>query len=343
MGKDFTVRVLTEAEYEEWDQLVETSPTGTAYNTSWWVGTLARLTGAQMEIVGCFKDGILSGGCAAYIRRWGTIRRVQFPPTTPYNGFVLRVPQTPNYRRQVLHYLSVTEAIAECMEDRYDEIRLRHHFGVSDVRSLTWRGWTSSANYTYVVSTGPFDALLSQCSSSTKRGITRARKAGLTSEECDDLSLFMPLYEKTYQKQGLQIPFHYEGLNALFQAGRDRNAARLYVTRDPDGHVLSGLVQLVCGAHANTWVLASDPERLRDGVATCTQLYSFSRYSEQVQYVDDASANIENLHQNAIRLGGELQPVFGTYLCNSAALQVRHGLRGAAQGVKQLVSRRRSQ
>ena len=94
MSKKYHVRILAETEYAEWDQLVELSPGGTVYNTSWWVDMIARLTGARMEIVGCFVGDNLCGGCAAYIRSWAGRLRVVAPPTTPYNGFVLREPAT---------------------------------------------------------------------------------------------------------------------------------------------------------------------------------------------------------------------------------------------------------
>ena len=38
MSKEYHTRLLTENEYMEWDQLVEASPGGTVYNTSWWGG-----------------------------------------------------------------------------------------------------------------------------------------------------------------------------------------------------------------------------------------------------------------------------------------------------------------
>ena len=71
----YHARPLTREEYAEWDRLVEESPSGTVYQKSWWVETLARLTGADFEIVGCFGGDTLWGGCAVYSRRTGPYRR----------------------------------------------------------------------------------------------------------------------------------------------------------------------------------------------------------------------------------------------------------------------------
>ena len=56
----------------------------------------------------------------------------------------------------------------------------------------------------------------------------------------------------------------------------------------------------------------------------CTQLYSFSTNVEGVEYVDDASANVENFHHNAVRSGGKLLTVLGTYYCNSSVLRLKN-------------------
>jgi len=47
------------------------------------------------------------------------------------------------------------------------------------------------------------------------------------------------------------------------------------------------------------------------------------------------------LHHNAIRIGGELRPVFGSYFCSSIGLSMRIGLRNAMVGARKLVSGRR--
>lgn len=332
MSKEYSVRVLDQSEYEAWDELVEASPAGTAYNTSWWVGTQARQNGARMEVIGCFAGDALCGGCAAYIRQRGPLRRVGFPPTTPYNGFVIRPPATPNQRRQLLYYLAVSEEIAAFMETRYDEIQLRHHFEFMDIRSITWRGWSSDVYYTYVMSVVPFAEALARCSSSIKRAVNRARASGVVIYESDDIEAFLPLYEQTYGKQGLEIPLSPSGLTELFQTARRHESAHLYLTRHPEGAIMSGLVHLTSGSQANTWVLASNPEYLKEGVATCAQLYGFSRTDGGLLYVDDASANIENLHHNAIRLGGELRPIFGTRYCRSGLLEAVSSALGWAKG-----------
>ena len=338
VSRQFLARILDETEYDEWDRLVEQSPSGTVYNTSWWVHTLAALTNARAEIIGCFVRDCLCGGCAVYVLSGRSYSRVVYPPTTPYNGFVLGIPETPSYRRRLLHWMGVVEALGEFMEGRYDAIRLCHHYHVSDVRALTWRGWTADVRYTYVVATDDPTTLLDRCSGSIRRISKRAWESGLQSGKSDDIESFLPLYAQTYGKSGLRTPLNLGAVRELFEAARQRDAATLYATRDREGRMLSGLVQLNSGKTADTWLLASAPEYLKSGAAICTQLESLMRPTGDARSVDEASANLPALHESEIKLGATLHPVLGTCYWRSRVLRMRDAL---ASGLETHRPRRR--
>ena len=338
VSRQFLARILDETEYDEWDRLVEQSPSGTVYNTSWWVHTLAALTNARAEIIGCFMRDCLCGGCAVYMLQGRSYSRVVYPPTTPYNGFVLGIPETPSYRRRLLHWMGVVEAIGELMEGRYDAVRLRHHYQISDVRALTWRGWTSDVHYTYVVATGDPNDILDRCSSSIRRVRKHAHESGLESGQSEDIETFLPLYVQTYGKSGLRTPLSLSAVREQFREARQRGAATLYVTRDRDGRLLSGLVQLTCGESADTWLLASDPEYLKSGAAICIQLESLMRPAGDARSVDEASANLPALHESEIKLGAALHPVLETCYWRSRVLKMRDAL---ASGLEKGRLRRR--
>jgi hypothetical protein len=326
VSKELDVRILDPAEYDEWDRLVESSPAGTVYNTSWWAVAMAQITGARTEIIGCFLGGALCGGCAASITRWGPRDRVMAPPTTPYNGFVLREPATPSYRRRLLHYLDVSTVLAEFMESRYDEIRLRHHYTYADVRGLLWRGWESEVYYTYVVDVSNEDDLLTRSSSSIRRTVKQARDSGLVVEISEDIKAFAPLYQRTYGKHGLRAPLRADDLCALYRVARDHSAATLFLTRDRSGQALSGLIQLSIGDRTNTWVLASDPDYLSSGAAILTQMHSFQHPPADTTFIDEASANLPSLHESEIKLGAELRPILEVYFSRSLLLAARYSL-----------------
>ena len=327
MSKEFEVRLLGESEYDAWDRLVESSPAGTVYSTSWWVETMARLTGAHMEIVGCFSGDELCGGCAAYVRQWGRLRRVAAPPTTPYNGFVLREPATPSYRRRLLHLLDVSRAIAEFMEMRYDEVRLRHHYAFTDLRGMTWRDWDSEVYYTYLVDVSKPADILPRCSSSIRRTVKQAREAGLTVEVSDDIDAFAPLYQLTYAKHGVEAPLTPDMLDALCRVARSHSAETLLFTRDRTDRLLSGLIQLIMNGRACTWLLATDPDALGSGAAIHAQMHSFLNPPAGVTLIDEASANLPSLHDSEVKLGGELAPVYESYYSRSLLLAAHRGFR----------------
>ena len=64
---DPEVRILTEHEYDLWDQMVERSAQGTVYHLSKWITTTAKIFHLDYRIIGVFNKSEIIGGCFFYI------------------------------------------------------------------------------------------------------------------------------------------------------------------------------------------------------------------------------------------------------------------------------------
>lgn len=324
-GKGYIARLLKPAEYPAWDALVEGSPTASLFQTSWWLNTLVQLTGARLEIVGCFdKNDVLWGGCALYVRRAGPWTRVLFPPACPYNGMVVRRRDTPNYRRQMVHTLEVTEALAGYLEAHYDETLLAHRHELADVRSMNWRGWETVLRYTYESQTAELDQLLRQVTRTRRQTFERARRQGYHLKAGDDLSAFLPLYRATYARHGVDTPLEPAQVETLYRLAEEHQAAQLFITRSPKDEPVSGLIILLDRHRCYTWLFATHPDHLRAGVPTFTMLSAIAALAGRIHWVDHASANMPHLHRSVLEEGGILRPVLVTHYSRSRLLQCLH-------------------
>jgi hypothetical protein len=324
-GKGYTVRRLEPAEYPAWDTLVWESPAGTLFQTSWWLEALCRLTGAQLEIVGCFdKKGALWGGCALYARQTGPWKRALFPPACPYNGMAVRRRDTPNYRRQMVHTLEVTEALAAYLEEHYSETLLAHRYELADVRSMSWRGWETALRYTYEGETAELKQLLRVTTRTRRQKFERAQELGYTCQAEDDITAFLPLYRATYFRHGLDTPLNPSQVEAMYRLARERQAARLFITHSPAGEPVSGMIILMDPHRCYTWLFANHPAHLREGVPTFTVLSTIAALAGLVRVVDHASANFPQLHRSVLEEGGILKPVLVTHHNRSRLLQCIH-------------------
>ena len=319
----YEARLLREEEYNGWNRLVSESPGGTVYQQSWWLQTLARHCGARVEIIGCFRGNALCGGCAAYVTKLGSLQRVVQPPTAAYNGMLVQPLGTANCHDQVRHSLNVTGTLAACLERRYSEVLLAHGPELSDVRSLIGRGWSAELRYTYEIPTGTLDDVLGRADPSRRGFVERAKRHGIRIEESDDIEAFLPLYRLAYHGIGRETPIPLAAVAELYEVSRQHRAARLYLARLPSGQAVSGLIVLnsaqTCG-----WLLATDPDYHRYGVAVWIMLAGVADCGPQARHVDVSMANQKNLHVVAIRNGGHLKVIPYTRFASSAVVSLAH-------------------
>lgn len=327
MSEDFEARALTPDEYPLWDELVDGVPSGTPFYFTWWMSTLAQELKAHFQIVGCFRKGVLWGGCALFCRRTGPFQRVIFPPTALYNGMVVRPRDTDSNPTQVMHAIGVTDCLGHWIRQHFHEAHLTHHHSLLDVRGLIWQGWRSRIRYTYLLSLDNRDEIIRRAERTRGAMVQQAERAGLRCELSEDIEAFLPLYAKTFARHGLESPVPLSAIAAMYRAGRAHQSAQLFLTRNPAGEVVSGTIALWTKRNAMLWLAASEPEWLEQGASVYTYFETFAYLANRFQAVDFASANVHSLHHNAALLGGELRLVARTELTRSPALRVLHALR----------------
>ncbi|MGQ9518023.1 MAG: GNAT family N-acetyltransferase [Anaerolineae bacterium] len=327
MSDDFETRLLTPDEYPLWDALVDEVPSGTPFHATWWISTLAGYVGARLEIIGCFRKGVMWGGCALFGRRSGPFQRAIFPPTALYNGMVVRPRDTDSYPTQVIHVIAVTDSMGKWIEQRYDEAHLTHHYTLFDVRGLIWRRWRSRLRYTYVFHVGSMEEMLRRAERSREAMFRKAEAAGLHCEPSDAIEEFLPLYAKTFARHGMRSPVPLPAIAAIYRAGRARDAIQLFLTRTPNGEVVSGTIALWTRCNALLWLAASEPAWLDQGASVFTYFHTFAHLAQRFPEVDFASANVRSLHHHAALMGAETRLVPRTELTRSPALRLLHALR----------------
>jgi excinuclease ABC subunit A len=63
---NFDVRILTRDDFEQWDEFVSESPSGSVFHSSKWLRTSADILGKDLIIYGYFINNTIIGGCSLY-------------------------------------------------------------------------------------------------------------------------------------------------------------------------------------------------------------------------------------------------------------------------------------
>ena len=178
---DPEVRILTEHEYDLWDQMVERSAQGTVYHLSTWITTTAKIFHLDYRIIGVFNKSEIIGGCFFYITDIFHVfkKGTTDVPFTKYGGFVFSYPKSSKPRTCETREHEIISLILEKIQT-YDlvSVHLIHSPGLTDIRPFTSKGWRARVYYTYVKSLD--EDIFWGLSYGARRCIRRAHKCGIT-------------------------------------------------------------------------------------------------------------------------------------------------------------------
>ncbi len=191
------VNCLTEENYTEWNEFVETSPQGTIFSTTKWLCLLNQ----PFKIYGYYKNGKLFGGMANFD---------QLAPLTPFQGILVGDVVGAKY----ITTLSLHNEIANALMP-YAPKQFYNHWSFPDIRPFKWAGWQSDIRYTYVVDLTDMDKLWGGLEKQTRYEINHARKTYQTFMT-PEVGVFNSLYSETFKRKGIERPIDSEMVQRLY-------------------------------------------------------------------------------------------------------------------------------
>lgn len=303
-------RVLAEAEFPEWNDLVARSPDGSIYSTPEYLDTLCAAAGGTFRILAARRGDELLGGIGLYERGSKSGAYVSPRLLLYYNGIVLRSYETRYPSQRTARHNEILESLRGGLAGLgYGRVGLRCRSPLSDVRALLTKGWTARPEYTYVVPLTDMDALWSRTEQNLRRLVERCAAQGLTVTEDDDFESFYRLHAEIHERKGARLYLPRPEFQRYFERLRKGGLARLYHARLPDGKAVSTQLVLI-GSHpvAHMASAAADAEHLKLGATAFLRWNVFRQLSEQgVGALDLTDAALNPVTHFKAQLGGNLE------------------------------------
>ncbi|HSM17282.1 MAG TPA: GNAT family N-acetyltransferase [Gemmatimonadales bacterium] len=343
-----SVRQLTLAEFERWDQLTVLAPEGSIYQTTPYLSALCEATGGRFRVLGAFQGDELLGGAALYEESspWGTVVSPRL--LLYYNGLVLRPRESPNPARRASRQLEVQRALEAALRVMsYDRLCLKCRSPLQDLRVFQQNGWKATPTYTYVVPLGEIPALWQRVDQNLRRLVTRCEKEAVTFTEDDDFESFYRMHLDVHQRKGAPLYLQKPQFERYFRQLRSAGLCRLYQARLPSGQSIAAQLVLT-GEHpvSHTVCAASDGEFLSMGASAFLRWKSFEALAALGYAANDLTdAALNPVSRFKSQLGADLELCMQIARPDSARLRLRDGLAGVkrlAATLRQLPRRRRS-
>lgn len=315
-----------------WDSFVSTSPQGTVFSKSLWLGAAAAAQGGIPRYIGVFEDRKLVAGITFVELSRGPYKKITTPALTPYGGIIYRPGSGKRHSEQDSFNMSCAEKIIEYLEPLYHYSFLVHAPGLIDIRPFVWAGWTGSVRYTYILELSDTDKIWDIME---RRVRTVLRNAESTLELCGpiDIEHFGKLYKRIYLDRHNKPPVSWNSVSMLLGEIMKSGLAEMRTVRNSSGEVISAMVLIADTGRVYSWISGSIPGSNSSGAFSLLFWDTIRRYSETCTSFDLVGANIPSIAFFKKGFGGMLTPYYVTERYSSLFSKAVYGVYG---GLKKL-------
>lgn len=233
-----TCEFLREADYPLWDQLVEKSPHGTVFHSSWWLALAAR---SFRLLVARNEEGAVVGGIPLPWERRHRLKLLHAPALAPYLGPVFDLSGEEGVPSQLHLMRSAGEALGRAAGP-FDSFRYIAGADGPDLQGFLWAGFDVRLAYTFRFSATQSLAEITRGMTRTHmQKITKAARLGLALVRDQEIQTLLDLNKRTFDRKGAAAPFDRGLVTRLWEAAHGRGQANLYIAKTDTGVPVAAL------------------------------------------------------------------------------------------------------
>lgn len=164
-------------------------------------------------------------------------------PLTQNNGVKFYYPNGIKYDRKIAFEHKVLDKIIDEIE-KLDIVSYRQYFHYSFENWLPfyWRGYTQSTRYTYVIEdTGDLEEIDRNLNGNVRKHLKKANEI-VTVYDNFPYEDFYVLNVKTYERQGIEIPYSFELFEKLYSNLDNQGVVQIYCAKDREGVIHSAVL-----------------------------------------------------------------------------------------------------
>lgn len=305
----FEARFLSPQEYERWDEMITTLPAATIFSESRWLTAVAEIMACEIKIAAVFNGDYLVGGVPVRVSRRFGLPVAAGLPLTPTNSCLVAPTFTACLAKATSRLLAITEALARFLQTQYAYVILTQDSAFLDIRAFNWLDWQPQVLYTYHIEMAKAD--LTDLSSTVRKNIRHAEKAGVTSEVSRDFRQAHAPLASTFSRQGIHLPLNAEQLAAFGE--RFKEDLILLLARSSAGQLIASEIILLDRPRkiAYRFLAGFDVDSGIRGVPAFLQWQSLRHCLELgLEILDQTGADIKEVAAFKAELGGRLVPYY---------------------------------
>ncbi|SHK16068.1 Acetyltransferase (GNAT) domain-containing protein [Clostridium cavendishii DSM 21758] len=308
------VKFINENDFELWDNFVDDSIQGNIFCKSKWLSILSN----EIRILVVFENNRIIAGIPLPCTKKGIFG---MPKLTPKLGvlFSNEFQKLNTVKRNAKEMESLNLLIKNLPSGMSWDYNFSENF--TNYLPFIWNNYNVNLKYSYVINNlSDLDKVYSNFSYDTKYLIRKAMKNNIYVEESNDVKAFYEVNKKTFERQGMQIPYTYNLIEELYNKYKDVNA-KVFIAKNKENEPIAGLFLLFDDECSYYLMGGADPKWRKYGSQTLL-IWEAIKFSATVSKKFDFEGSMIPNIERAFREFGSEQKIYYNVEKNSVTFNL---------------------
>lgn len=301
----FQVSLLSQSDLGLWDELVDRSPHGTVFHSSWWL----QETGFDFQVLAVSaRDGKLVAGIPLPRKRGKGLMLFYSPPLTPFLGPVFDIARLSKAYEKYTLMRRAGEVLARAIAG-FETLDYWVGPAAPDLQGFLWAGFDVHVGYTMRFESGsrPEDIQASM-TKGHQNTLQRAIRDGVECEVANEVDALLEFHEAIFKRQHLS-PYSMDLPKRLIEASLDRGHGRMYVAR-LRGEIVSVLWVVHDSRSSYLLITASRPPPRHTAAVNLIEWHAIQDALFAGRAFDFEGSHLRGVEQHYRHWGAEARPIW---------------------------------
>ncbi len=278
----------------------------------WWLDAVCE-KGDWQVCISKDGEGNTLGVLPFYLTKFLWAKVIKMPDLTPFMGVCLNYPlklqkEEAKFRFQKKVTASLIDQIPETAYSAQ-----RHPVGMTNWLPFLWKKYKQETRYTFLLDCADEEEnLFSNFKGSVRTEIRKAQKS-VEVIESEDIDLLYSLQEKSFQRQGLKIPFSLSYLRKIDAACKENGARKMLFAKDKNGNFHAGIFLVWDSNTVYNLLLGADTKLRSSGAVQLLLWEGIKLASERNCTFDFEGGMMPHINSIFSAFGGKLTPYHKIY------------------------------
>lgn len=280
------------------------------FSQPWWLDAACGAKNWDVLIVE--KGGIYVAALPYYLEIREGRKRITKAKNTQNNGIIISYPEKQKYTTRLDYEEKIINELIDNIEglglDQYEQ---QYHYSFQNWLPFYWRGYDEITRYTYVIEdTSDMNVVMDHYTSNVRKNIKKASKIVHLRKEELSVREFYEINKMSFERQGKDIPYSYEYVQNIYEAGCKNNAACILAAEDEKNNTHSAVL-LIWDKESIYYLLNGTNPEYKNSQANCYLIHeSICLASKMYKKFDFEGSVIRQIEKAFREYGGIRMPYF---------------------------------